>query len=704
MIKALKQTVPIVMALCAIVSCGTASGGRGAGTEFAGNAPASGAFSAVTADTGPATGGNQPHMTPDAKEAGGYIPELYFGGNDLPDLVACLPAPPEPGSAGFAYDSARYEWGKSARSDLALAHRVERDAVWDLDTLLAIFSEPFGMELSREKTPRIHKVFVDGISTIEQIRIAPKAHFHRQRPFVRYGDHLLTEWEEADLAGEGSYPSGHTIRGWSAALILAEINPDAAEALFKRGWEYGESRVVAGAHWQSDVDASRPAADIGYSKLQSSPAFRSQMDLARQEYLQLSSGTEVSPVLRDTVVRITLQGASCPFASFADYGVWVPGGEGPLRGVMVFQHGCTMEAFGITKPYDLQYQAFARKWHLAILETAIHGDCHVWAHPESGSAAALMKVLSKAGGKTGHPELATVPWLMWGHSGGGHWTLAMLRDYPGRILAAVSYSAAFDPQWDYPEAAAQVPLLLRHAGAVDEFALCETTARHTFDKLRAMDAPVSIVYNRGENHNLSHLREMMIPFFEAALRERLPRREGEPLRPVRTGRTWLGDTLTLMVFPEKGFKEDKSAMCRFPDKESALAWQEYAIKNEVADKTPPPPPGSVEATACVETSTGERNLTVRWHAEADPESGIDHFNIHVEGVGVFRFPEQGTFQTYDRNGDNTVPPFPPAMEMTVPLPKEGGPSGKIRIEVETVSGHGRLVSRKTGCTVRLPER
>ena len=285
MIKALKQTVPIVMALCAIVSCGTASGGRGAGTAFAGNAPAQGAFSAVKADTGPATGGNQPHMTPDAKEAGGYIPELYFGGDDLPDLVACLPAPPEPGSAGFAYDSARYEWGKSARSDLALAHRVERDAVWDLDTLLAIFSEPFGMELSREKTPRIHKVFVDGISTIEQIRIAPKAHFHRQRPFVRYGDHLLTEWEEADLAGEGSYPSGHTIRGWSAALILAEINPDAAEALFKRGWEYGESRVVAGAHWQSDVDASRVAASIGVCALHGSAAFREQMAKAQYEYL-----------------------------------------------------------------------------------------------------------------------------------------------------------------------------------------------------------------------------------------------------------------------------------------------------------------------------------------------------------------------------------------------------------------------------------
>ncbi len=51
---------------------------------------------------------------------------------------------------------------------------------------------------------------------------------------------------------------------------------------------YGESRVITGAHWQSDVDASRVVASIGYAKLQSSPEFRAQMEKAKAEFISLS--------------------------------------------------------------------------------------------------------------------------------------------------------------------------------------------------------------------------------------------------------------------------------------------------------------------------------------------------------------------------------------------------------------------------------
>ena len=76
------------------------------------------------------------------------------------------------------------------------------------------------------------------------------------------------------------------MRGWTAALLLAEINPSAANDIFARGWMYCESRVIVGAHWQSDVDASRVAASIGYSVLHTSPEFREQMDKARYEFLE----------------------------------------------------------------------------------------------------------------------------------------------------------------------------------------------------------------------------------------------------------------------------------------------------------------------------------------------------------------------------------------------------------------------------------
>jgi membrane-associated phospholipid phosphatase len=90
--------------------------------------------------------------------------------------------------------------------------------------------------------------------------------------------------KEEKHRNEGSYPSGHTMRGWTAALLLAEVNPAAADTIFARGWMYGESRVIVGAHWQSDVDASRTAASIGFCALQGSPEFIAQMRKAQQEY------------------------------------------------------------------------------------------------------------------------------------------------------------------------------------------------------------------------------------------------------------------------------------------------------------------------------------------------------------------------------------------------------------------------------------
>ena len=216
--------------------------------------------------------------------------ERYLTMDQMPDLVQCLPAPPDTVGTDFDRDVLRYIWGKTQRRDSLRAAVVIRDAIWNLDTLAAIFSEPFGMIISREGTPEIYKAFVNGVATIEQIRVRPKAHYMRIRPFVRFQEHLLTTWEEEELSGEGSYPSGHAIRGWSAALILAEINPDAAGRLYARGWEYGENRVIAGAHWQSDVDASRAGASIGYARLQTSPAWRKQVEKAQSEYGRIISG------------------------------------------------------------------------------------------------------------------------------------------------------------------------------------------------------------------------------------------------------------------------------------------------------------------------------------------------------------------------------------------------------------------------------
>ncbi len=220
--------------------------------------------------------------------------EPYCGVENLPDLVKCLPAPPKPGSADFARDVARYEWGKAQRKDPERAALARRDAVWSFGTVADAFSKPFGMEISPTNTPMIWKVLEDSLSTTDQMRVAPKAFFHRRRPFAYFNEEPLCPKEDGVWRDEGSYPSGHTLRSMVAALVLAEINPAKADEIFIRAMQYGENRVIAGAHWQSDVDMTRLAAAIGYSRLQTLPAFRAQMDIAKGEFAALSKNR--SPV------------------------------------------------------------------------------------------------------------------------------------------------------------------------------------------------------------------------------------------------------------------------------------------------------------------------------------------------------------------------------------------------------------------------
>lgn len=210
--------------------------------------------------------------------------EPYFTTKEMPDMLKWCPAPPDTLSPHFAYDIIQYMWGKKMRLDKERADIATRDAVYSLDCIIREFSEPFGLQISKEDTPEIYKVLSDGTATCENIGILPKEHYMRKRPFMRMHEPTLYPADEPALSKNGSYPSGHTILGWSSALLLSEINPDRADTILTRGYMYGESRVIVGAHWQSDVDAGRLAASAAYARLHTSERFLEQMRLARQEF------------------------------------------------------------------------------------------------------------------------------------------------------------------------------------------------------------------------------------------------------------------------------------------------------------------------------------------------------------------------------------------------------------------------------------
>lgn len=210
--------------------------------------------------------------------------ETYLSADELPNAVYWLPAPPAAGSSQFMYDISQYYWGKEQRADTARADKAIREAAYEVADMVRLFSDDFGMEISEQTTPAIYRVVNRGVLTIRLSATKPKATYMRTRPYAYFNESTLVPEEEDELRTNGSYPSGHTVRGWGLALILCEINPDAQDKLFKLGYEWGQSRVIAGYHWQSDVDASRMLAAACFARLHTCQAFLDDMDAAKKEF------------------------------------------------------------------------------------------------------------------------------------------------------------------------------------------------------------------------------------------------------------------------------------------------------------------------------------------------------------------------------------------------------------------------------------
>ena len=213
-------------------------------------------------------------------------PHPYFTVPEMPNALHYLPGPPQTDEMRYAYDTAQYEWGKRMRPT-PRGEKARLDAEYSIDRMAAIFSPVMGVEISKKHTQQLWKLLVDATETTSYACDSAKIVYHRPRPYMVYNEPTLVPEDEEVLRRNGSYPSGHTTLGWATALILCEIYPEAQDAILKEGFEYGQSRVIAGFHWQSDVDAGRVAASAAFARLHTSPEYLKQLAKAQAEFAKL---------------------------------------------------------------------------------------------------------------------------------------------------------------------------------------------------------------------------------------------------------------------------------------------------------------------------------------------------------------------------------------------------------------------------------
>jgi hypothetical protein len=336
-----------------------------------------------------------------------------------------------------------------------------------------------------------------------------------------------------------------------------------------------------------------------------------------------------------------------------NYTIWIPKEVKTLSGVIVHQHGCGEGSCrsGLTGAYDLHWQALARKHDCALLSPSYEqpdkADCQMWCDPRNGSDSAFQKCLADLGAKSGHAELAKIPWALWGHSGGGHWAGGMVMLHPDRIAAAWLRSGVpllkDDPirkgikAYALPDPALKVPLMCNlgtKEGVTEkskQFAGVWPANETFFNEVRGRGGLVGVAIDPLSSHDCGNQRYLAIPWLDACLSARLPKAAGNPLQAMPTNKAWLALPTGGEALPAANYSGEPLKAGWLPNEAIAKAWMEYVKDTKVTDTTPPPAPTHVRV----------RGNKLTWECEADLESGLANFVIERDGKFLATLPEQG---------------------------------------------------------------
>ncbi len=201
---------------------------------------------------------------------------------DTPDSLKLVPPPPATGSAAFARDEEASKESFAVRGTERW-DQAFKDSILQFPAAADAFTDVIGFQISEGKTPFLYQLMRRTLADAGLSTYTAKNHYQRKRPFMSNGQPICTPDDEEALRSDGSYPSGHTAIGWAWALILIEVVPEKTDAILKRGYEFGQSRIICNVHWQSDVDNGRIMGAAAVARLHANLDFITDLAQAKAE-------------------------------------------------------------------------------------------------------------------------------------------------------------------------------------------------------------------------------------------------------------------------------------------------------------------------------------------------------------------------------------------------------------------------------------
>ncbi|MGH8253088.1 MAG: phosphatase PAP2 family protein [Steroidobacteraceae bacterium] len=224
---------------------------------------------------------------------------VYFSPGQL-DSTALIEPPPVTGSEADRADLQAVLDAQRTAHAAGTTARAVADTVIDCqrvaDVLLAAPSAPGAVThaaaLSSGDGAAAIAFATRAAKQVSGATNAPKRFWERPRPYIasaqveRLGD-VAPDSPYAISGGyqrgHTSYPSGHTAFATACAIVLAQMAPEQAAALFARARLFGQSRLIVGAHYATDVDAGRRVGTAAAGLMLQNARFQADLRTARAQ-------------------------------------------------------------------------------------------------------------------------------------------------------------------------------------------------------------------------------------------------------------------------------------------------------------------------------------------------------------------------------------------------------------------------------------
>jgi len=230
-------------------------------------------------------------LGPQPTKLTGYLDARALDGKTI------LSPPPAADSPHGKADRALFEETRALQGTDRWKTAIQDNDLWRGGALKR-FSCVLGVDIDERQTPAtlrmLHRIELD----VRTVGTPAKDHFDRRRPLIG-NDAPICVPREAWMKTNASYPSGHSMTAWAWALILTEAAPGKADGLLKLGRESGDSRVVCGVHFISDVEAGRTLGSAMVARLHADRTFEADLAKAKREIAaakRAPEGCSTSPI------------------------------------------------------------------------------------------------------------------------------------------------------------------------------------------------------------------------------------------------------------------------------------------------------------------------------------------------------------------------------------------------------------------------